>query len=99
VEKDTAHIEIMTAINELKIGQSLANEKLSGIDQHLVTLNSKVATQEAKIGAMQLRDARNDGKAEGASKTISIFWTVVTTLLLAGGFQFIEHLISTKTTT
>lgn len=95
-EKDKAHIEIMTAITELKMGQALSNEKLTGIDQHLVTLNSKVATQEGKIGAMQLRDARNDGKAEGSSKTLNVFWVIVSTLLLSGGFQFIEHLFMLK---
>jgi len=90
--KDQAHIEIMTSLASIKT-------ELVGVNEHLITLNSKVATQEHKIGAMQVRDAFNDGKTQGASKTISIFWTVITTLLLAGGFQFIEHIITIKTTT
>lgn len=80
---DTAHIEIMSSLASIKT-------ELVGVNEHLVTLNSKVATQEGKIGAMQLRDAFNDGQMKGASKTVNVIWTVVSALLLAGGFEFIK---------
>ena len=82
---DKAHIEIMSSLSSIKT-------ELVGVNEHLVTLNSKVATQESKIGAMQIRDAFNDGQMKGASKTVNIIWTVISAILLAGGFEVIKNI-------
>ena len=75
----------MTSLSSIK-------QELIAVNEHLVMLNSKVATQEGKIGAMQIRDAFKDGQTRGASQTINVIWTVVSALLLAGGFEVIKAL-------
>lgn len=91
MNESNAHKEIMLAISELKTGQELTNLKLGAIDQHLATLNGKVATQEGKIGSMQIRDARADGKREGSRTVIVAAWSVASAILCSIGVVLLEH--------
>lgn len=92
MKEETAHIELMTAINSIKVTQELSNQKLEGIDQHLATLNSKVATQAGQIGEMQIRDARADGKREGSKTVIMVIWVIGSTLLSSIGVTIFNHI-------
>lgn len=85
MEKDTAHIEIMTSLASIK-------QELVGVNDHLTVLNSKVATQEGKIGAMQIRDAKADGKREGSRTIIVAAWSVGSVILCSVGVVILEHM-------
>lgn len=85
-ESNQAHVEIMTSLAAIK-------QELVGVNEHLGILNGKVATQEGKIGAMQIRDARADGKREGSKTIIIGLWVIASTILSACGATFLEHIL------
>lgn len=66
-------------------------QELVGVNEHLGVLNGKVAKQEEKIGAMQLRDAKADGKREGSRTIIVAAWSVGSVVLCSVGVVFLEH--------
>jgi len=70
----------------------IQKELLVGINVHLATLNSKVATQEARIGKIEMIGAFHDGEKKGSKTVIIAVWSVISALLTIGGVSLIQNL-------
>lgn len=83
--------EIMNAIAELHTGQELIKQEITGVKDHLGTLNSKVATQAGQIGQVQLRNATEDGKKAGSKNIVTAMWSVGSVIICSVGVVILEH--------
>ena len=59
---------------------------------HLITLNGKVAAQEARVGKIELDNAFKSGEKRGAKSIVIGIWSVVSALLATGGITLVQHL-------
>lgn len=79
-EISNLHVEIRNKLNTL-------STDVSGINQHLEKLNSKVATHEKSFGDIAIKHARDDEQIKNMQETIKVVknigYTIIITVVLA----------------
>lgn len=75
----------------LMIQLGIQKEILVGISAHLVTLNGKVATQEGRVGKLEIDNAFKAGERKGVNSTVVAMWSIISALIAAGGISLLNH--------